>query len=235
LAPKTRDRTAAAKTRFDGFDPALQRFFVELGAHNEKAWFEAHRADYERLYAEPAKAFVAAIGPGLAKLAPGVEAVPKIGGAIHRIHRDTRFAKDKTPYKTALIMRFAAGKTSPAYMLRITPTALGIAVGMFGFEPDQLARYRDAVAEPKTAKALRAAIAKGEKAGYALGEPHLKRVPRGFDPDDPAGDLLRYKGLHLGGDRPAPPELFGPEATAWCIARFRELKPVHDWLTSNVD
>jgi uncharacterized protein (TIGR02453 family) len=164
-----------------------------------------------------------------------VEAVPRIGGSIQRIHRDTRFGADKTPYKTALIMRFVAAKKSPAYMLRITPSGLGIAVGMFGFEPDQLARYRDAVATPKGAKALRAAIAKGEKAGYALGEPHLKRVPRGFDPDDPAADLLRYKGLHLGGDRPAPPELFGPEATAWCLARFRELKPVHAWLSANVD
>jgi uncharacterized protein (TIGR02453 family) len=230
LAP---DTTPA--TRFDGFDPDLQRFFAELGAHNEKAWFEAHRADYERLYAEPAKAFVQAIAPRLRKLAPGVQAVPKIGGAIQRIHRDTRFGTDKTPYKTALILRFAAAKTSPAYMLRITPTGLGIAVGMFGFEPDQLARYRDAVASPKTARALRAAVAKGEKAGYALGEPHLKRVPRGFDPDDPAADLLRDKGLHLGGDRSAPPELFGPEAAAYCLARFRELKPVHDWLDSNVD
>jgi uncharacterized protein (TIGR02453 family) len=235
LAPKTPDRTTASAARFEGFDPALQAFFAELGAHNEKAWFEAHRADYERLYAEPAKAFVQAIGPRLAKLAPGVAAVPKIGGAIQRIHRDTRFGADKTPYKTALIMRFAAGKTSPAYMLRITPTGLGIAVGTFGFEPDQLARYRAAVSEAKAAKALRAVIAKGEKAGYALGEPHLKRVPRGFDPDDPSADLLRYKGLHLGGDRPTPPELFGPDATAYCLARFRELKPVQDWLTSNLD
>jgi len=235
LAPTARARTAKAPTRFEGFDPALQAFFRDLAAHNEKAWFEAHRADYERLYAEPAKAFVEAIAPEFARLAPGVEAVPKIGGAIQRIHRDTRFGADKTPYKTSLIMRFAASKTGPAYMLRLTRTGLGIAVGMFGFEPDQLARYRDAVSEPKTAKALRAAVAKGEKAGYALGEPHLKRVPRGFDPDHPAADLLRYKGLHLGGDRPAPPELYGPEAAAYCLARFRELKPVHDWLTVNVD
>ena len=63
-----------------------------------------HRAEYESLYLEPAKAFVEAMAPGLAKLAKGLRAEPRVNGSIMRIHRDTRFSKDKKPYKTGLFL-----------------------------------------------------------------------------------------------------------------------------------
>jgi uncharacterized protein (TIGR02453 family) len=219
-----------AAAPFGGFDRALPRYLASLAAHNEKAWFDAHRDDYERLYHGPAKAFTAAILPKLAKLGPGA---PQAGGLM-RIYRDTRFSKDKTPYKTALHLRYAATKTSPALMFRITRDSLGVAAGCFGFDPKQLARYREALGDPTAVRTLRRAITKAEKAGYALPAPHLARVPRGFDADHPAGELLRRKGLSLGGDRPLPAELFGPRAVETVLARFRELWPVYTWLTAHV-
>jgi uncharacterized protein (TIGR02453 family) len=215
---------------FAGFDRALLDFLAGLAAHNEKAWFEAHRADYERLYARPAQAFSEALLPKLAALGT---AAPREGGLM-RIYRDTRFSKDKTPYKTALHLRFAAGKLSPALMLRITPDELGLAAGCFGFDASQLVGYRRAVGDAKAARSLRAAIARAEKAGHSLPAPQLARVPRGFEPTSASADLLRYKGLWLGGDRPLPRELFGPESVAYCTARFRELWPVYDWLAARV-
>lgn len=227
-AKRARKNPSAAS--FGGFDRGLPRYLASLEANNEKAWFDAHRDEYERLYLEPAKAFTAAILPKLAKL--GASA-PQAGGLM-RIYRDTRFSKDKTPYKTALHLRFASEKLSPALMFRISAGSLGVAAGCFGFDPKQLARYRKALGDASALRGLRSAIAKAEKAGYALPEPHLARIPRGFDAEHPAGELLRRKGLSLGGDRPLPAELFGPKALDYIVARFRELMPVQGWLSAQV-
>jgi len=225
-----RARTKPAAATFGGFDRGLPRYLASLEANNEKAWFDAHREEYERLYLEPAEAFSAAILPKLARLG---SSAPQTGGLM-RIYRDTRFSKDKTPYKTALHLRFASDKRSPALMFRITCSSLGVAAGCFGFDPKQLARYRNGLGDPAALRALRSAITKAEKAGYALPEPQLARIPRGFDAEHPAGELLRRKGLSLGGDRPLPAELFGPKALDFVLARFRELMPVHDWLSAHV-
>lgn len=87
---------------FSGFDPAALGFLRDLGAHNDRAWFEAHRADYEGLVLGPARELVVALGGRLARLAPGVHADPRVNGSILRLNRDARFSADKRPYKTHL-------------------------------------------------------------------------------------------------------------------------------------
>ena len=221
----------AANPRFPGFPRALMGFFEDLGRHNERSWFESRRSDYEKLYVEPARGFVSAIGPKLAKLAPGVEAAPRVGGSIQRIHRDTRFSKDKTPYKTWLHFGFVPGKGEPGFFMRISPASFGIGAGLFGFQPDQLERYRAVVADPKRGAALQKTLAKAAKAWrYTPGEPQLKRVPRGLDPEHPHAELLRYKGLFAGRETKPPAALFGPKCVDFCLERFRELRPVQAWL-----
>ncbi|MEW6514797.1 MAG: TIGR02453 family protein [Pseudomonadota bacterium] len=76
-------------------------FLDELAAHNRRDWFEANKARYEALVREPALKFIAAMAPELARFAPHFRADPrKLGGSLMRVYRDTRFARDKTPYKT---------------------------------------------------------------------------------------------------------------------------------------
>ncbi len=228
-----------AAPRFPGFPKELPRFLAALAKHNEKAWFDAHRDDYEALYVEPAKALVVALAPGLAKLAPGVRAEPRIGGSIMRIHRDTRFSKDKTPYKTALHLLFTHGEgrltESPGFFLRIAPEGLGLGAGQFHFDKDRLAAYRKAAADPKIGRSLRAAIEKVRKAGpYELPEPHYKRVPRGFDADGPNADLLRQAGLSLFAETKHPAALFRKDCTKFFLDRFRELRPIPDWIAKQL-
>jgi len=216
---------------FPGFPRALLEFLAELGRHNERSWFEAHRSDYEKLYAEPAKAFVSAVGPGLAKLAPSVKADPRIGGSVQRINRDTRFSKDKSSYKTWLHFGLVPGKGEPGFFMRVAPGSFGVGAGVFGFQPDQLARYRAAVGDAKRGAALRRALAASAKAWrYSPGEPQLKRVPREFDAEHPNAELLRYKGLFTGRELKPPAALFGPKCVDFCLERFRELRPVQAWL-----
>ena len=222
----------AAKTSFPGFPRETATFLKALGKNNDREWFQDHRKDYEAYYLEPAQAFVSAMAPELRKISKGIVAEPRVNGAIMRIHRDTRFSKDKTPYKTALHCIFPDGgsKANPGFYLRLAPGALGLAAGMMGFDADQLERYRAAVIDGRKGKALRDAIERARKAGpYELGAPALKRVPRGYDPEHANAELLKHKGFGLHAEiDPAP--MFGPKAVPFVIDRFREMRPVQQWL-----
>lgn len=112
---------------FRGFPKDTLVFLRGTRAHNDKAWFDAHRVDYDEHYVTPAKAFVSAAGPRIAKLAPDIEAEPLINGSIFRINRDTRFSKDKRPYKDHLDFAFWEGERKfgmSSFFVRVSPDAL---------------------------------------------------------------------------------------------------------------
>jgi len=224
---------------FGGFPRDLIGFLVGLKANNERAWFDAHRDDYEVLFKEPARDFVAAISGRLPELAEDLVAEPKIGRSIHRINRDTRFSKDKTPYLPRLHLVFWRGTKpmgSSGFHFVIHPEHLGAGVGNWAFGSKQLERYRAAVADPKMGAALAKAIETGTAGpGMILDAPALKRVPPGFDADGRQADLLKHKGVVVRGDRPIPDALFGPGAVDLALDLFRPLVPLHDWLVKYTD
>ena len=92
---------------FNGFDPSILGFLDELAQNNERDWFAENKDRYERLVREPALDFIVAMGPLLDRIAPQFEAVAKkMGGSLMRVFRDTRFGRDKTPYKTNVGIQF---------------------------------------------------------------------------------------------------------------------------------
>lgn len=223
---------------FTGFPKGVQGFFKALKQNNSKAWMDANKSEYAALLMEPSKEFVAAMEAPLRKIAPGIRAEPRVNGSIMRMNRDTRFSKDKTPYKTAIHFIFWEGtgkaKDSPAFYMRFDDKNLGLAVGMMGFSPEELSRYRRAVLDEKSGKELVKAIAAIIKDGITtLGEPHYKRVPRGFDADHPRADLLLHAGLVAGGDCPIPDALFA-DAVGHVAGQFKKFRPLQAWLVDNV-
>ena len=82
-----------------------------LRAHNEKAWFDAHRDDYERVFLAPALAFAEALGPRLRNIELDVNVEPRVNGSLMRINRDIRFSKDKSPYKDHMDLWFWTGRS----------------------------------------------------------------------------------------------------------------------------
>ncbi|MDP1732873.1 MAG: TIGR02453 family protein [Sulfuritalea sp.] len=89
------------------FSKATFRFLDELAANNDRGWFEANKPRYEELVREPALDFITAMAEPLAKFAPHFRAEPrKMGGSLMRVFRDTRFARDKSPYKTNIGIQF---------------------------------------------------------------------------------------------------------------------------------
>ncbi|MFN3231470.1 MAG: DUF2461 domain-containing protein [Alphaproteobacteria bacterium] len=223
---------------FQHFPRELQGFFKALKKNNSKDWLDAHRADYDNLLMEPAKDFVEAMGPPLQKIAPGIRAEPRVNGSIMRMNRDTRFSKDKTPYKTAIHFIFWEGagkaKDSPGLYLKFDDKEVGMAVGMMGFDPARLDRFRKAILDDVSGKALEKAIKSAAKPPYDLRDPHYKKVPRGFDADHPRGDLLRQNSLVVGGEAPLPDALYGGDFVAHCVHEFKKLRPVQAWLSEHV-
>ncbi|MEM9189318.1 MAG: DUF2461 domain-containing protein [Myxococcota bacterium] len=224
---------------FSGFPKGTKKFLKDIGNNNDRDWFQAHRQDYEDFYLEPAKAFVEAVGKGLEKLAPDVVADPRINGSIFRINRDTRFSKDKTPYKDHLSLWFWDGpdkKSAPSgFYLRLTAKEWHIGVGTIGFEGPRLRRYREVLQEETPLKELTSAVKKIEKGDYEVKGEHYKRVPRGFDADGPAARFAKHNGLYVMSNGPLPKEVHDKTFVKTCLGLWRPLLPLHRWLVRYVN
>jgi uncharacterized protein (TIGR02453 family) len=223
---------------FQGFPREALGFLRELAEHNDRDWFLAHRDDYESLLLEPARDFVEAMGAELETIRDDLNADPRVNGSIFRINRDTRFSRDKRPYKTHLDLWFWQGdgpsRGRPGFWFRLTADRLALGAGMHRFERDVLERYRTAVADDGAGGALSEAAARVESAGYELGGRTYKRVPQGYDPAHPRADLLRHEGLYAGVELPVPREAYTRAFPAFCVRRYAEVAPLVDWLATSI-
>jgi uncharacterized protein (TIGR02453 family) len=155
---------------------------------------------------------------------------PELGEPkIFRPYRDIRFSADKTPYKTHI-----GATVGPTSYVQFSADGLAAGAGMWHMEPDELARYRAAVAGPAGAE-LAAIVAGLETGGVEIhGHGTLKSAPRGYPPDHPRIGLLRHKGLTTWQHWDAGPWLQAPAASERVISFFRTSAAFSSWLTSNV-
>jgi len=173
--------------------PATFQFFKELAANNERTWFEENKRRYHDQVRDPLLRLVADFEPRLLRISKHMVADPRpVGGSLFRIYRDTRFAKDKSPYKTqaGLGFRHADGRDvhGPIFYLHLEPGAVFAAAGLWHPPAETLKAVRDAIAErPERWKRALAGLALDDD-GDAL-----KRVPRGYDPEHPCAAHLRRR------------------------------------------
>lgn len=223
---------------FNGFPGATLAFLSGIGANNEKAWFEAHRDLYTEGYVEPARAFVERMGPQLRALSPDVQFEAKINGSIGRVNRDTRFSRDKQPYKDHLDIFFWHGErkgwNQPGFFLRVMPEAVWMGSGMHHFDSEGLTRYRDAVVDERSGRALEDAVNTVKAAGdYAVGGMPRKTVPRGYDKAHPRAAYLLWEGLPAMA-RMSTDEAMRTDFADHALAHFRATWPVGRWLREHV-
>ena len=178
------------------FTPELFSFLRELKANNERDWFNANKGRYERHVKEPALAFVEDIGYRLPAVAPQLVADKR---SMFRIYRDTRFAKDKSPYKTHVGIYFrharAAEADTAGLYLHLEPGHVFLGAGIWHPGTPALKRIRDAlVARPDDWRGAVAAV--GPVWRQAQGEA-LKRPPAGYSGDHPLIDDLKRKSFAI--------------------------------------
>jgi uncharacterized protein (TIGR02453 family) len=148
---------------------------------------------------------------------------------IFRPYRDVRFSKDKTPYKTHIAATVGSG------YVQLSADGLAAGDGMYVMAPDQLDRYRQAVASDRTGPELELVIATIEKTGIGVsGRDTLKSVPRGYPADHPRIGLLRHKGLIAWQEWPAGAWLETMAAKDRVVTFLRTTRPLSDWLATEV-
>ena len=223
---------------FAGFPKQTFAFLEGIAAHNEKAWFDAHRDLYEAGYVAPARAFVEALGPKLKQISPAVQFEPKVNGSLHRINRDIRFSKDKRPYKEHLDLWFWHGEkkswSAPGFWFSLTPGHVRLGVGMYGLDKDQLDSFRQSVIHPRSGKALLSAVAAVAKAGdYEVGGKTRKLMPRGFATDPDRAEYLLYEGLYASATLPVAAAV-DDDLVAICAGHYARMWPIGKWLLEEV-
>jgi len=189
LAGGTPAPTAARQATPRGvhFSTRLFGFLRQLKANNDRAWFEDNRERYARDVQAPMQAFILDFAPHLSRLSKHFVADPRPhGGSMFRIYRDTRFSKDKSPYKTmaAAQFRHEAGRDvhAPGFYLHLEPGEVFVGAGLWHPDAQTRARVRAAIlAQPARWKRIKASPALRRVAVF--GGDSLRRAPRGCDPD----------------------------------------------------
>jgi uncharacterized protein (TIGR02453 family) len=149
---------------FSGFPPEGRRFLAGLALNNDKAWFDAHREEYEQHVLGPMRAFVLEAGSRLRPKVKRLVADPRVGGSLFRINRDTRFSADKSPYKSWAAARLwdAAGpgkELSPSFYLHVDAESVYAGGGLYQFDDAQLERFRRAVTDDRLRRQLERMVA----------------------------------------------------------------------------
>ena len=179
------------------FRPATFAFLRDLAKNNDREWFEANKQRFLDQVRDPALGFISDFGPRLEKISPHFKADPRpSGGSLFRIYRDVRFSKDKSPYKTWIAMQFRhkQGKDvhAPGYYLHIAPGNVVAGVGIWRPDGPSLKKIRDAIVAD-SARWKRAVGAQGFRNNFGREGERLKRPPKGYDPEHPLVEELKYK------------------------------------------
>ena len=179
------------------FTPATLEFLAELAANNNREWFGAHKSRYERDLKQPALRFILDFAPHLAGISPCFRADPRAnGGSLFRIYRDTRFSRNKSPYKTyaGIQFRHEAGRDAhaPGFYLHLEPGSVFVGCGVWRPGGPALSKIREAIDEDPQAW-LQASRDEGFQASFELSGDSLIRAPKGYTPAHPLIEDLRRK------------------------------------------
>ena len=179
------------------FDRKLFRFLKELEVNNDRKWFEKNKPRYIEEVRDPILAFVSDFGPRLAKISPHIVADPRpTGGSMFRLYRDTRFSKDKSPYKTYASAQFRHEEYkdayAPCFYLHLQPGGSFAGAGLWHPDTDSTRKIRQSIVD-HTAEWKRIKKAAAWRTLCNLQGDSLQRPPRGFDPEHECIEDLKRK------------------------------------------
>ncbi|HEX6150129.1 DUF2461 domain-containing protein [Nocardioides sp.] len=207
---------------FTGFPVSALDFYDDLEVENTKSFWEAHRATYDEAVRAPMLALVAALEPEFAGDGRSAK--------VFRPHRDVRFAKDKSPYKTHQ-GAFVAAAPSTGWYVEIS--ARGTRVGAGCYRPgDRLAGIREAIDDHRSGSELERLLATLEAEGFEIGGESLKTCPRGYAADHPRITLLRRKQLMVGRSYGFEADAIGPGLLDRVREDWRRARPLVEWLAA---
>ncbi|MDJ0905009.1 MAG: DUF2461 domain-containing protein [Woeseiaceae bacterium] len=223
--------------RYAHFEPETLQFLHELAANNNREWFKENKTRYEEQVLDVALRFIQSMQDPLHEIAPYFVALPtRVGGSLMRVYRDTRFSKNKLPYKTNIGIQFrheqAKDVHSPGYYVHIAPDEVFLGAGMWRPDSDSLRRIRERIAT-KPAEWRRVVADKGLKRQFEMAGESLTRPPRGFDKDHECIEDIKRKSFIAVRDLPAEAPL-GKGFQRTVESSFRNAEPLMRFLCKAV-
>ena len=202
---------------FKGWPATALEFYEGLEADNSKLYWTDNKHIYENEVRAPMEALLTELANEFGE------------GRIFRPYRDVRFSPDKSPYKTAM------GATVGDGFVQISADGLFVGSGMYHMMPDQLDRYRVAVAADTSGRELQSIVGSLKKSGLDVhGTDPLKSAPKGYPKDHPRVEMLRYKGIVSTKRFPVAAWLGTAKAKTEIVKVLRGSMPLNDWLRRHV-
>lgn len=220
--------------RFNGFSPEMTGFLGELRENNNKEWFEAHRVEYQQYVLEPLRNLVEDLSEFMLNIDPAFETSPVINKTISRIYRDTRFSKDKSPYRSNMWIVFKRPRkdwaSAPGYFFEIFPEWHRYGMGFYEASRATMANFRDAIdRDPVGFREMVTPITELDR--FEIAGDKYKRI---FDPEKSTDiqEWYQKKNLYLVHNRDNDNRLYGRSIFDDLIAGFSLLAPVYHFLWS---
>jgi len=220
------------------FSAATFRFLRDLAKNNNRTWFAANKARYEDVLRDPFLRLIEDLQTPLAKISTHYRADPRPqGGSLFRIYRDTRFANDKTPYKTWAGARLAHERArqveAPSFYMHIQPRDCFAGGGIWHPAPPTLKKIREFLADNPAAW-KKAAHSRAFRERFEFWGEGLTRPPRGFDPEHELIEDIKRKNYAAG---TAFPDAIATsdELLPTLVDTFKRVAPMIDYLCASLD
>ena len=201
---------------FTGFPEAALDFYDDLEADNSRSFWSAHVDVYETCVRTPMRELADALTEEFGDV------------KMFRPHRDVRFSKDKSPYKTYQDMFVPVGPALGWYM-RISAPGVLVGAGFYDASADKLRGLREVIAGPRGTE-LESLLAPLTAAGFEIGGVTLATVPRGYDKEHPRIALLRHKSLHVSRSYGFEPVIHTPQLLDAVRSDWTATRPLVEWL-----
>ncbi|OCG11225.1 hypothetical protein A9G09_00460 [Gilliamella sp. wkB292] len=215
---------------FNGFSQAGLNFLQDAWIHNSKTWFDEHRSIYDNDLVKPFKLLVEQLTPEMLKIDEWFETKPAIGKTISRIHRDTRFSKDKTLYRSRLWLTFKRPnkdwKEAPAYFFEISPNSYQYGLGYYCASKQTMDIFREEIAND-TAKFLEM-IRCVKKPFELVGESYKRPLIK--DQDEKIATWYNRKSLAVMVTNNHIADVLDSDLPNKLIKGFKKIVPLYDYL-----
>lgn len=225
--------TATQGQPFQGFSRQTFAFLENIGRHNDKTWFEAHRAEYEEQVLRPLRDLVRGLAHFMLTIDLSFEVTPAVGKTISRIYRDTRFSQDKRPFRDCMWIVFKRPGRDwsgyiPGYFLEINPHSYRYGLGFYDAVPKLMARFRQQIDEDPDTFLQAIRWFTGQDVFALRGETYKR--PAGQDKPERIRPWYQFKSFYLCCDCPINDLVLSPEFASRVMEHFGLAAPLYHYL-----
>ncbi len=223
--------------RFQGFSAKAFQFLKDLKKNNEKVWFNDHRGDYEQYLLGPLRDLVTDLSDCMLDIDLSFEVTPAVNKTISRIYRDTRFSKDKSPFRDCMWITFKRSSKDWArwiagYFLEINATWYRYGLGFYDAAPDVMAQFRRQLDDDPD-RFLKAIAWFDKQDTFTLEGEQYKR-PKGPDKPEPIRTWYNHKSFYLCCNRKNDKAIRSPQLVDDLQAGFTMTAPLYHYLADTI-